>query len=94
VWEEPRGLAAGYTVPQFSIHRARLHSVLYKAALNRLPRGSVHLGNSVTSFCETGNRLATTPNVSKPSLDASRDRDRDKVSGQNVFAGRRRAERQ
>jgi 2-polyprenyl-6-methoxyphenol hydroxylase-like FAD-dependent oxidoreductase len=58
-WEEPRGLPAGYAVPQFSIHRGRLHSVLYGAALGRLPAASIHLGQSVSSFDETN----TTVNV-------------------------------
>jgi 5-methylphenazine-1-carboxylate 1-monooxygenase len=53
-WEETRGLAAGYEVPQFAIHRGRLHSVLYNAALERLPAGSIHLGQGVTSFEDTG----------------------------------------
>jgi 2-polyprenyl-6-methoxyphenol hydroxylase-like FAD-dependent oxidoreductase len=53
-WEETRGLAAGYGIPQFAIHRGRLHAVLYKAALERLPAGSIHLGQGVTSFEDTG----------------------------------------
>lgn len=59
-WEEPRGLAAGYAVPQFSIHRGRLHSVLYQAALRRLPAHSIHLGQSVTSFSETATAVTVT----------------------------------
>jgi 5-methylphenazine-1-carboxylate 1-monooxygenase len=35
VWSEPRGLAAGYEVPQFSIHRARLQRVLLDALVER-----------------------------------------------------------
>src|SRR5580692_1144906 len=31
IWREPRGLDAGYDVPQFSIHRGRLQSVIYQA---------------------------------------------------------------
>ncbi len=29
IWREPRGLDAGYDVPQFSIHRGRLQGVIY-----------------------------------------------------------------
>jgi len=36
VWRELRGLDAGYTVPQFSIHRGKLHGVLKRAVLQRL----------------------------------------------------------
>ena len=30
VWDEPRGLDAGYDVPQISIHRGKLQGVLYR----------------------------------------------------------------
>lgn len=36
IWSEPRGVAAGYPVPQYSIHRGELHLLLYRAALARL----------------------------------------------------------
>src|SRR5918999_6589513 len=32
IWREPRGLDAGYDVPQLSIHRGRLQGVLHEAA--------------------------------------------------------------
>src|SRR6202008_3176978 len=41
-WTEPRGLDAGYDVPQFSIHRGRLQGVLYQAARARLGESRVH----------------------------------------------------
>jgi 5-methylphenazine-1-carboxylate 1-monooxygenase len=59
-WEESRGLAAGYAVPQLSVHRGRLHSVLYEAASERLPPGSIHLGQSVESFSETAESVRVT----------------------------------
>ena len=31
IWREPRGTDAGYDVPQFSIHRGKLQSVIYQA---------------------------------------------------------------
>src|SRR5258705_6654108 len=31
IWREPRGLEAGYDVPQFSIHRGPLQNVIYQA---------------------------------------------------------------
>ena len=36
IWREPRGLDAGYDVPQFSIHRGRLQGAIYQAARARL----------------------------------------------------------
>ncbi|HVF16987.1 MAG TPA: flavin-dependent oxidoreductase [Steroidobacteraceae bacterium] len=38
IWSEPRGLAAGYSVPQYSIHRGDLQMLLYEAAIERLGR--------------------------------------------------------
>jgi 2-polyprenyl-6-methoxyphenol hydroxylase-like FAD-dependent oxidoreductase len=36
IWSEPRGLYGGHDVPQFSIHRGRLHGVLWTAARKEL----------------------------------------------------------
>jgi 2-polyprenyl-6-methoxyphenol hydroxylase-like FAD-dependent oxidoreductase len=36
IWREPRGIDAGFDVPQFSIHRGRLQSVIHKAVEERL----------------------------------------------------------
>src|SRR6201747_1445379 len=48
IWSEPRGLEAGYTWPQFSIHRGTLHQILLDAAIERLGPGNIltshHLG--------------------------------------------------
>ena len=37
VWDEPRGLAAGYDVPQFFVHRGKLNGVLHDALRARAP---------------------------------------------------------
>jgi 2-polyprenyl-6-methoxyphenol hydroxylase-like FAD-dependent oxidoreductase len=42
IWREPRGLAAGYNWPQYSIHRGTLQMLLYEAALERLGVEHVH----------------------------------------------------
>jgi 5-methylphenazine-1-carboxylate 1-monooxygenase len=52
IWREPRGVDAGYQVPQFSIHRGRLQGVLHEAVLDRLGRKAVHAGHVFTSFKE------------------------------------------
>ena len=36
IWAEPRGTYAGHDVPQISIHRGRLHGLLWRAAAERL----------------------------------------------------------
>jgi 5-methylphenazine-1-carboxylate 1-monooxygenase len=41
IYREPRGKFAGYQHPEVSIHRGRLHMILYKAACERLGRDRV-----------------------------------------------------
>jgi 5-methylphenazine-1-carboxylate 1-monooxygenase len=36
IYREPRGRYAGYSYPEVGIHRGRLHTILYKAACERL----------------------------------------------------------
>ena len=50
IWGEPRGLAAGYKWPQFSIHRGELLGVLHRAVLERLGPERLHTGHSLTGF--------------------------------------------
>ena len=50
IWREPRGLDAGYKVPQFSIHRGRLHGVLRDAVIERLGRKAIRTGHVFSSF--------------------------------------------
>jgi 2-polyprenyl-6-methoxyphenol hydroxylase-like FAD-dependent oxidoreductase len=41
IWREPRGVDAGFEVPQFSIHRGRLQSVIHRAVAAELGRNAV-----------------------------------------------------
>jgi 2-polyprenyl-6-methoxyphenol hydroxylase-like FAD-dependent oxidoreductase len=50
IWREPRGLDAGYDVPQFSIHRGRLQGVIYQAARARLGESKFHTHCRLASF--------------------------------------------
>jgi 2-polyprenyl-6-methoxyphenol hydroxylase-like FAD-dependent oxidoreductase len=50
VWREPRGLDAGFDVPQFSIHRGRLQSVIHQAVRARLGESRIHTGERLGSF--------------------------------------------
>jgi 5-methylphenazine-1-carboxylate 1-monooxygenase len=52
IWAEPRGLAAGYAYPQYSIHRGQLQHMLLEAARARLGSGSIHLGLALASWQE------------------------------------------
>jgi len=49
IWTEPRGVDAGYAVPQFSIHRGRLQMLLFDAVRERLGDGAVASGVEVVS---------------------------------------------
>jgi 2-polyprenyl-6-methoxyphenol hydroxylase-like FAD-dependent oxidoreductase len=50
IWREPRGLDAGYDVPQFSIHRGRLQAVIYQAVRARLGESRIHTGHRLGAF--------------------------------------------
>ena len=52
IWREPRGLDAGYELPQFSIHRGRLQGVIYQAVRARLGESRIHLNCRLGSFTE------------------------------------------
>jgi 2-polyprenyl-6-methoxyphenol hydroxylase-like FAD-dependent oxidoreductase len=49
IWQEPRGTWAGHDVPQFSVHRGRLHGVLWRAAEDRLPEGALRAGHRLSA---------------------------------------------
>jgi 2-polyprenyl-6-methoxyphenol hydroxylase-like FAD-dependent oxidoreductase len=53
VWDEPRGIDAGYDVPQISIHRGKLQGVLYQA-VERLDGGRIHTGHRLIGYRERG----------------------------------------
>ena len=55
IWSEPRGLAAGYGWPQFSIHRGSLQMILHEAVIDRLGADAVLPNHHLTGFEETVN---------------------------------------
>jgi 5-methylphenazine-1-carboxylate 1-monooxygenase len=54
VWREARGTAAGFDVPQFSIHRGKLHAVLAGAVRERLGVERIHTGYRFGGFDQDG----------------------------------------
>ena len=52
VWREPRGLHAGASVPQFSIHRGRLQGVIRDAVLARLGPDAIRCGRRLQGFSQ------------------------------------------
>jgi 2-polyprenyl-6-methoxyphenol hydroxylase-like FAD-dependent oxidoreductase len=53
IWDEPRGEAAGYHWPQFSIHRGELQMILLEAARERLGPDRILTGHQLTGWEET-----------------------------------------
>ncbi|MEO1060942.1 MAG: flavin-dependent oxidoreductase [Actinomycetota bacterium] len=54
VWSEPRGRAAGYRWPQYSVHRGRLQMLLHREVVERMGAASVRTGHRVTGYRTTG----------------------------------------
>jgi 5-methylphenazine-1-carboxylate 1-monooxygenase len=52
IWQEPRGLAAGYRWPQISIHRGALQLLLRDAVRERLGAACIHTGHHLASFMQ------------------------------------------
>ncbi|RDE08215.1 flavin-dependent oxidoreductase [Pelagibacterium lacus] len=50
IWREPRGLAAGYNVPQLSIHRGYLQLALMREATKRLGAARIKTGHHLKRF--------------------------------------------
>src|SRR5262245_52855240 len=57
IWREPRGLAAGYHWPQYSIHRGRLQMLLLDAVREQLGDAVVNAGCHLKSFTERGGQI-------------------------------------
>jgi 2-polyprenyl-6-methoxyphenol hydroxylase-like FAD-dependent oxidoreductase len=57
IWQEPRGVAAGYRWPQISIHRGHLHMLLLETVRERIGHGHVHIGHHCVDFEATGERV-------------------------------------
>ena len=58
VWQEPRGLAAGYHWPQIAIHRGSLQSLLADAVTARLGANAIRLGHALKEL-ETDDHRVT-----------------------------------
>jgi 5-methylphenazine-1-carboxylate 1-monooxygenase len=52
IWQEPRGLAAGYPIPQYSIHRGELHQILYRAVLAELGEAAICFDHTLSGFAQ------------------------------------------
>jgi 5-methylphenazine-1-carboxylate 1-monooxygenase len=57
IWSEPRGLYAGHDVPQFSIHRGRLHAMLWRATVERLGTSRLQAGRRLIAYRQTADQV-------------------------------------
>jgi len=57
IWSEKRGLAAGYDVPQFSIHRGDFHMILMKAVKERLGEDAILSDHRFDRFEDDGEKV-------------------------------------
>jgi 5-methylphenazine-1-carboxylate 1-monooxygenase len=60
IWSEPRGRAAGYKWPQYSVHRGQLQMLLLRAVRERIGSGNVRCGLRLTSFAQDCDRVTAT----------------------------------
>ncbi|MFW8633408.1 flavin-dependent oxidoreductase [Cribrihabitans pelagius] len=58
IWEEPRGIDAGYAWPQFSVHRGALQMMLYRVLRDRAGPGCITTGARACGFEETAGGAA------------------------------------
>lgn len=54
IWREPRGRAAGYRWPQFSIHRGQLQGLLQHAVVERMGEDALQLGHHLQGYEAAG----------------------------------------
>ncbi|WP_026576260.1 flavin-dependent oxidoreductase [Bacillus sp. UNC438CL73TsuS30] len=57
IWQEARGIDAGYRWPQYSIHRGRLQMLLLEAVKEQLGEESVITGHHLSSFETVGDEV-------------------------------------
>src|SRR5215813_5630556 len=60
VWQELRGVDAGYSTPQLAIHRGKLHGVLLRAVFERLGAARVHTDCRLVNFQDRAGRVTAT----------------------------------
>jgi 5-methylphenazine-1-carboxylate 1-monooxygenase len=60
IWDEPRGLAAGYRWPQISIHRGALHTILHAAAIADIGADRIHTGCHLDRIVEIADGVEAT----------------------------------
>jgi 2-polyprenyl-6-methoxyphenol hydroxylase-like FAD-dependent oxidoreductase len=57
IHDEPRGLAAGYRWPQYSIHRGKLQLLMFRAVRDRIGSDNIRTGLKLTGFEQDRSRV-------------------------------------
>src|SRR5579871_6229766 len=60
VWREPRGRAAGFNWPQYSIHRGKLQVLLAEATRARIGADNLRTGHQLAKFAVRGDKVIAT----------------------------------
>ena len=60
IWTEPRGIAAGYRWPQFSVHRGLLHMMLLDEVVRRAGAQCLECGWTASGFEQVGPQVILT----------------------------------
>jgi len=65
VYSEPRGIAAGYKWPQYSVHRGGLQMLLYRKVLERMGEDAMRTGHRVTAYANEVDSVTATISTSE-----------------------------
>lgn len=57
LYSEPRGILAGYTLPEVAINRGKLHSLLYSEAVARLGHERIATGRTLADLTQDATRV-------------------------------------
>ena len=57
IWQEDRGINAGYRWPQYSIHRGKLQMLLLQAVKDTLGEDAVFTGHHLSSFEQSNDKV-------------------------------------
>ncbi len=77
IYDEPRGVTAGYPFPEYGVHRGKLHMMLYRAVLERIGPDAVVVDHRCIGTTQTGDAVtlmfvndegATLPAVTAPAV--------------------------
>jgi 2-polyprenyl-6-methoxyphenol hydroxylase-like FAD-dependent oxidoreductase len=58
IYSEPRGREAGYSWPQYAVHRGQLHMLLHAKLVERIGSDAVRLGCRVTGYRKTADGMS------------------------------------